>query len=185
MLNQKGSRLTIELEKPWYSVHYSWCCCCYYYYFYYHHYHLWLSFEGPLANTINDFWRMVWEQNCRIIVMITNIMEKGKVSHSLHRHLFLEQILVKCDHLPWFYLFIPMFCKKNIINCKMLAHIISLFHSEGLLMFVWYCGRYVVLSICVWLARVVSLIRFQKSQLTAVKYKSLKYFVVTIRFALE
>ena len=42
-----------------------------------------LSFEGPMANTINDFWRMVWEQNCRVIVMITNIIERGRVSHSL------------------------------------------------------------------------------------------------------
>lgn len=30
-----------------------------------------ISTQAPMPNTINDFWRMVWEQHCAIIVMIT------------------------------------------------------------------------------------------------------------------
>ncbi|CAI5647892.1 receptor-type tyrosine-protein phosphatase V [Oreochromis niloticus] len=35
--------------------------------------------QGPLPNTIADFWRMVWEQNVRIVVMVTALKHKDIV----------------------------------------------------------------------------------------------------------
>ncbi|XP_019850847.1 PREDICTED: tyrosine-protein phosphatase non-receptor type 4-like [Amphimedon queenslandica] len=35
--------------------------------------------QGPMQNTCIDFWQMVWEQGCGFIVMLTDIMEEGKV----------------------------------------------------------------------------------------------------------
>ena len=36
---------------------------------------------GPVSAAFNDFWRMVWEQNSHTIVMVTNLIEKSRVSH--------------------------------------------------------------------------------------------------------
>nr|XP_054768051.1 tyrosine-protein phosphatase non-receptor type 4-like isoform X2 [Lytechinus pictus] len=35
--------------------------------------------QGPLPNTVNDFWYMVWEQRSTLIVMLTTNVERGRV----------------------------------------------------------------------------------------------------------
>ena len=38
-----------------------------------------IQLQGPLPNTVDDFWRMVWEQKVQTIVMLTKDVEGGKV----------------------------------------------------------------------------------------------------------
>ena len=40
-----------------------------------------IAAQGPLNNTVDDFWRMVWEQDITTIVMLTRLVEDAKASH--------------------------------------------------------------------------------------------------------
>ena len=60
-----------------------------------------IATQGPLSGTIEDFWRLVWEQRCSTIVMLTHLVEGGKVSGILSRSCYIV-------------------CNKNIIG-KMLS----------------------------------------------------------------
>eukprot|EP00731_Ephydatia_muelleri_P019021 Em0011g1061a len=39
-----------------------------------------IATQGPLQNTVEDFWRMVWEFKCRVIIMLCPLTEKGHES---------------------------------------------------------------------------------------------------------
>ncbi|XP_065071560.1 tyrosine-protein phosphatase non-receptor type 13-like isoform X2 [Rhopilema esculentum] len=43
-----------------------------------------IAAQGPLSNTVDDFWRLIWEQRVETVIMVTKDVEGGKVK--CHRY---------------------------------------------------------------------------------------------------
>ncbi|KAI8058169.1 protein-tyrosine phosphatase-like protein, partial [Syncephalis plumigaleata] len=43
-----------------------------------------IATQGPLKRTIVDFWRMVWQEKVRVLVMLTDVYERGKVKCNVY-----------------------------------------------------------------------------------------------------
>ena len=50
---------------------------------------------GPTNSTMNDFWKMVWQENVTQIVMLTNLMENGKVDYVINLQRLLHFSAIK------------------------------------------------------------------------------------------
>ncbi|XP_078121024.1 receptor-type tyrosine-protein phosphatase mu isoform X6 [Sander vitreus] len=45
----------------------------------YHRPNHYIATQGPMQETVFDFWRMVWQENTAAIIMVTNLVEVGRV----------------------------------------------------------------------------------------------------------
>ncbi|XP_041434116.1 receptor-type tyrosine-protein phosphatase T isoform X4 [Xenopus laevis] len=45
----------------------------------YHRPRYYIATQGPMQETVKDFWRMIWQENSISVVMVTNLVEVGRV----------------------------------------------------------------------------------------------------------
>ena len=55
-----------------------------------------IATQGCLPTTVNDFWKMIWQENTRIIIMTTNETERGRVSTCFDTKASNKVLVIQC-----------------------------------------------------------------------------------------
>lgn len=58
--------------------------------------HTFIATQGPLPNTIVDFYRMIWQEHVPVIVMMTRLFERNKVRTKIIRDIFRTKLMNCC-----------------------------------------------------------------------------------------
>uniref|UniRef100_A0AC35GL31 Protein-tyrosine-phosphatase n=1 Tax=Panagrolaimus sp. PS1159 TaxID=55785 RepID=A0AC35GL31_9BILA len=40
---------------------------------------IFIATQAPVSNTVEDFWQMIWEQDIRVVIMVANMKERGRI----------------------------------------------------------------------------------------------------------
>uniref|UniRef100_A0A671UBU9 Receptor-type tyrosine-protein phosphatase alpha n=1 Tax=Sparus aurata TaxID=8175 RepID=A0A671UBU9_SPAAU len=92
-----------------------------------------IAAQGPKEETVNDYWRMIWEQNTATIVMVTNLKERKECKCAQYWpdqgcwtygniRVSVEDTMVLVDYT------IRKFCIQQVISHKTPQRLVTQFH---------------------------------------------------------
>ena len=55
--------------------------------------------QAPMKSTCQDFWKMVYERECGVIVMLSDLVENGEVGRTELQRLHIRLFIL--DHFPF------------------------------------------------------------------------------------
>jgi len=61
-----------------------------------------IASQGCLPATVADFWRMIWQEKTKIIVMVTDLVEMGKVRTSACQCVCVVASFITAQCRDWF-----------------------------------------------------------------------------------
>ncbi|XP_076800967.1 receptor-type tyrosine-protein phosphatase epsilon-like [Clavelina lepadiformis] len=93
-----------------------------------------IATQGPKENTLNDFWRMVFEQRCKVIVMVTQLREGNKTKcekywHDPGEEMAFGNILVRTNNEIFYGDYI---CRYFSVKCTSSEETLAVTHFQYL-----------------------------------------------------
>lgn len=84
------------------------------------------STKGPTQEMVDDFWRMIWQHKCSVVVMLTNLYENNVVIYKKYIYKYFDYT-TPITQLSFFWPILHLLKHDNVISNIQLSSKILMF----------------------------------------------------------